>query len=390
MMNIGYFITKYPYDRQIEQYPFGGASVAARGLASHMAKRGHEITVFTTSVNAKNTNEIDKDIRIYRYGTNVKLLTSNISWGMFRNPLRHDLDIAHTHFDIPPGPLSGLLYAKKKKVPLIITYHGDWIGEYGGAIRRIGVSFHNRYVVDKILSYADGIISPSYYYINESKFLKKYKEKINVIPNGINIDNFSVPYSKEECKSILGLPRDKNILLFFGYLSPYKGPDILLKAMPRVIKDIQDVLLIVSGIGSMKDELMSLSKRLNINNNVKFTGYIDESLKPIYFKAADVFCLPSVMTTESFGIVNLEAMACGVPVVASKIGGIPDVIRDGENGLLVAPSNPELLADALIHLFKNEDIRRKMGERALELVEYYSWDRIAIETEKVYSSVIGV
>jgi Glycosyltransferase len=110
----------------------------------------------------------------------------------------------------------------------------------------------------------------------------------------------------------------------------------------------------------------------------------------LYYKAADVFCLPSTMSTESFGIVNLEAMACGVPIVASKIGGIPDVVKDGENGLLVPPWDSEALADVIIYLLENEDIREKMGNIGREKVEGYSWARIAEETEKVYKEVLEV
>ncbi|MBT9151423.1 MAG: D-inositol 3-phosphate glycosyltransferase [candidate division WS2 bacterium] len=110
-------------------------------------------------------------------------------------------------------------------------------------------------------------------------------------------------------------------------------------------------------------------------------------MKPFYYNAADVFCLPST-STESFGIVNLEAMTCGVPIVASKIGGVPDVVKDGENGLLVQPKDYEALADAIIYLLENEDERERMGKNGREKVESYSWERIAEETEKVYSSLM--
>ncbi|GAI52706.1 unnamed protein product, partial [marine sediment metagenome] len=122
-------------------------------------------------------------------------------------------------------------------------------------------------------------------------------------------------------------------MLFFGYLSPYKSPDILLKAFPKILKEMPNTLLVFAGSGVMKEDLERLSVKLGVGNNVKFSGFVGKEQRPLYYKAADVFCLPSTMSTESFGIVNLEAMACGVPIVASKIGGIPDIVKDGENGL---------------------------------------------------------
>ena len=115
---------------------------------------------------------------------------------------------------------------------------------------------------------------------------------------------------------------DNNIILFVGNLTPYKGPDVLVKAMQIIVKEVPDTELIFVGSGMMRDELEMLSKRLDVEKYVKFAGFVEESLKPLYYKAADVFVLPSTMSTESFGIVNLEAMKCGIPIVASKIGGM--------------------------------------------------------------------
>jgi len=126
---------------------------------------------------------------------------------------------------------------------------------------------------------------------------------------------------------------------------------------------------------------------LKISERVKFTGFVHKSEKVLYYKSADVLVLPSLY--EVFGIVNLEAMACNVPIVASKIGGIPDVVKDGENGLLVPPRDSEALADAIIYLLKNKDIRERMGENGRKLVEEkYTWKKVAEETDKLYLSLM--
>jgi glycosyltransferase involved in cell wall biosynthesis len=209
-----------------------------------------------------------------------------------------------------------------------------------------------------------------------------------MIANGINLEEFKIPYSKEECRKILGLPIDKNIILFFGYLVPYKSPDILLKAFPKILKQVSDTLLIFAGNGVMEEELKRLSIELNIDKYIIFAGYVGKEHRPLYYKASDIFCLPSTMRTECHPIAILEAMACSIPIVASKIGGIPDIVKDGENGLLVPPKDENALADVIIYLLENKDIRERMGRGGREKVERYSWEKIAKETEKIYEELI--
>ena len=393
-MKIGYFISHFPYKNRLndtnyfKQYHHGGAEIAAYCLAVNIAQGGHEIDVFTTSINSNDSFEKKGDLNIHRYGTSFKIEQGNLSFKLFQKPLDLELDIVHAHFSTPPAELAALKYAKRKRVPFILTYHGDGQGGFGGVVRRITMSFYNKYLLDKVLFSSNVIISPSEYYINESQFLEKYRDKIVVIPNGINIEDFDLPYSKEECREKLDLPIDSRIILFVGTLSPHKGPDVLLKAMPKIIKNIPNTKLVFVGSGRMKEELEALSRRLGLGKYVKFAGFVEESLKTFYYNSADVFCLPSVMKHEIFGIVNLEAMACSVPIVASKIGGVPDVVKNGENGVLVPPKDEEALAEAIIYLLENEEVRRRMGRNGRKKVEDYSWERIAEETEKVYEGLI--
>ncbi len=393
-MKIGYYIAQVPYKNHIEddnagRYSCGGAELSAYYLALNMAQRGHEVNVFASSINSKESFEMYENINVYRYGTIFRIETANISPGIFQKPQKHQLDIIHAHFSLPPASLAGLWHAKQKNIPYMLTYHGDPQANYGSFSRRMSISLYSVFLHNKLLSCAKVIVSPSEYYIDESRFLGKYRDKIAVIPNGINVKDFDTQCSKEECKEKLGLPLDKKILLFFGYLSPYKGPDILVRAMPKILKNVPDTELVFVGKGVMRDELEMLSKRLGAEKNVKFAGFVKGSSKPFYYKAADVFVLPSIMSTESFGIVNLEAMACGVPIVASKIGGIPDVVKDGENGLLVPPKDSDRLASAIIYLLENEDIMKKMGDNGKDKVKDYSWKRVAEETEKIYKEILA-
>lgn len=393
-MNIGHFLTHFPYinllndANYVKRYTHGGIGIVAHYLSIEMVKRRHGVNIFTTSINSKDSFERLNGVNIYRYGTNFKIGNGNISFNLLLKPPRHKVDIVHAHSPSPPSDMAALRYVSKWKVPFVLTYHGDGQENIGNFIRNTSVSFYNRYVLDKFMSRADVIISPSKHYIDESRFLGKYRDKTVVIPNGINIDDFDVLYSRERCREKLGLPIDSKIILFVGTLIQHKGHGVLLKAVPKILKNIPNAKLVFVGDGGMKEELERICKRLNVEKHVKFAGFVgDISKKPLYYRAADVFVLPST-GPELFGIVNLEAMACGIPIVASKIGGIPDIVKDGENGLLVPPRNSKVLADAIIYLLENEDIREKMGKNGREKVEDYSWEMIAEETEKVYLSLM--
>jgi len=394
-MNIGYFVGHFPYkdfgniDEYTKRYHHDGGINVAYNLALNMAKRGHEINVFTTSIDFRDSIERYDNITIYRYGTNFRIASGNFSFNLFLKPIRHKVDILHTHVGNPIADLAGYAYVKRNKnMPFIITYHGDGQKDIGSFIRNTSVFFYNKYLLDKVLSRADIIISPSEYYIDESRFLGKYRDKIVVIPNGINIWDFGIPHSKEECREKLGLSIDKNVILFVGNLTPYKGPDVLVEAMPIIINKIPNTDLVFVGSGRMRTELEELSKKLGVKKCVKFAGFVEEGLKPLYYKAADVFCLPSTLNTEVFPMVLLEASASGLPMVVSDLNTFKCIIEDGYNGLFTKRGNKNSLADAIIYLLENEEVRKEMGRNARKKVKNYSWERIAEMTEEVYKSLI--
>jgi len=388
-MKISYFITHFPYKDRFDdadyfaRYKRGGAEFAAHHLALEMAKK-NEVNVFTTSINSKNSFEKYGGVNVNRYGTKFRIDAGNISLGLFTKPLSHDADVIHAHFSTPPSEIAGARCAEKKNVPFVLTYHGDWQESFGGFIRRTALSVYNRYLLDKLLSRADVIISPSEYYIDESRFLGKYRDKIAVIPNGIEIEDFDIPLSKEECKVKLGLPPNKNMILFVGNLTPYKGPDVLVKAMPMIVDEVPDAELMFVGGGRMRVDLEKLSKKLGVEKYVKFAGFVEERLKPLYYRAADVFCLPSTLNTEVFPIVLLEASASGLPMAVSNLDTFKCIIDEGYNGLFTKRGDEKDLADAIVYLLENEDVRANMGKNVRKRVEEYSWGRIANMTEKVY------
>lgn len=391
-MRIGYFCAKFPYFEELENnedYFCGGSIIAAKELIQEMVKKDVETFVFTTSSNNSDSVEEYGKLKIFRYGTKYRIFTANISFGMRKKPLMHEVDLVHTHFDIPPSPIFGYQYAKQMKRPLILTYHGDWLDNYGTIIRKQFVKYINNQYVDKILSFADIIISPSEQYIKESRFLGRYRNKIRVIPNGIDLTKYEVIKSKEQCRNDLNLDKNWKIILYLGALTPRKGPDVLIRSM-QIIKDrFPDARLLIGGTGGMWKALSHLVEKYGLKSNVNFLGYIDEEFKPLYYKAADVFCLPSTISTEVFPLTLLEASAANLPLVVSDLETFQCFIEDGFNGLIVKRGDQNDLAEKICYLFADDEASKRMGKNAKDKVMHYSWEKIADQTYSLYEELLS-
>ena len=204
------------------------------------------------------------------------------------------------------------------------------------------------------------------------------KANIFVIPNGID------PNIVQEVAP-LSLDRD-NVILFVGNLVKLKGVANLIHAVSLIKTEIPDVCLLVAGSGPQENELKDLVNTLLLQDNVKFLGFITGETKYSYFKSADVLAV--LIVVESLPIVILEGMACGKPVVASNVGGIPYLIHDAENGYLVTPGAVEELAEKICSLLRDRPLREQMGRKNLERVRELTWDKIADMTCASYEHVM--
>ena len=371
----------------IENYIRGGVGEVVYNLSLKLAQLGHEIYVFTTSADSKDHIENYKNITIFRYGRRFKIADTDISVSLLNGALKHDLDVVHLHLGSPPATLAALRYIKKRKKPFVVTHHLDPEWNYGSIIRRVLVFIYAKYYVKKALSRSDVVIALSENFLNMSKFLSDYRTKIEIIPNGINLKDFDTTYTKIEARERLGVSPDDRIILFVGALTERKGPQVLLRAMPIILGDAPDSRAIV--VGSSTDYLKSLEKLahdLGIESNIEFTGFVDDATKVMYYKSADVFVLPSF--SEAFPIVILEASVCGLPLVVSNLEAFRTIVEDGHNGIFTKTGDENDLAEKIIYLLKNEDVRNRMGESAREKVGDYSWDGVAEETEKVYRRLV--
>lgn len=178
-------------------------------------------------------------------------------------------------------------------------------------------------------------------------------------------------------------------LMFCGHMSGthhVKGVDVLLEAMPIILGAHQATLHII-GTGDRINQYEAMCEGLGIEEHVRFLGFIEHSKLPPYFSSADLFVLPS--RREGFGLVLAEAMACGVPVVSTRVGGIPEVVEDGVTGLLVPPNDPAAIAEAIIELLDDPERMRDMGVRGRERVsEHFTWDKVAQRVVGFYQEIL--
>ena len=214
-------------------------------------------------------------------------------------------------------------------------------------------------------------------------------EKVKVIPCGVDTDLFR-PMDKGKARSELGLPNSSQILLFAGRIQPFKGIDILLRAVARLLDNRELHLFIIGGDSESDGEvtrLRTLSAELGIDGKVTFCGAMEHGEMPLFYGAADICVVPSYH--ESFGLVALEALACGIPVVASRVGGLATIIKDGETGYLIDELSPEAFAQRLELLLGDEKLKRRMGDAAHLSVMKYEWSMVARQVLNVYEELTG-
>jgi D-inositol-3-phosphate glycosyltransferase len=211
--------------------------------------------------------------------------------------------------------------------------------------------------------------------------------RVTVVPCGVDTDVFR-PLDRAGVRRELGFSPKERIVLFVGRIEPLKGIDVLLRAVSNL--DQRFRVLVIGGDGkdvARKSELAALAAELRIADKVTFLEAVPHGELPLYYNAADICVVPSYY--ESFGLVAVEAMACGLPVIASRVGGLKDTVRDGQTGYLVPWLCPEPFAERLELLLNNDTLRRSLGLEARISAERYHWSEVAARVEDVYHELVS-
>ncbi len=280
--------------------------------------------------------------------------------------------LVHLHLPNPWGAQSYLMSGHRGK--LIVAHHADTLGRQ--QLKRIVDPF-----VRRVMKRAAAIIVTSKKYLDSSEELLNFQDKCHVVPLGIDLDAFGAD-APDETKAIHEKYGQK-LIVAVGRLVPYKGFEVLLNAMREI-----DATLLLIGTGPLREELQARIVALGIQNKAHMLGYVSDTVP--YYRASKMLVLPSVSRAESFGLVQVEAMAAGIPVVNTDIAsGVPEVSVNGETGVTVPPSDPGALARAINFLLDNEETRRRYGMAAkARACEHFSLQRMAQRTLSVYEAVL--
>jgi len=385
------------------EYPpkiVGGISPHVYGLAHGLVKQGVEVHVITCEHPGAAAEESEDGIHLYRV-TPSGPGNDFIHWIQLLN----DAMLARADTLIPE------LLAKDSKTPLLLHAH-DWLTHFAAA------SLKHKYHLPLVATIHateygrnSGIKGPTQEYINSvewhlqneawrvivcTEFMKRECEhalytpwdKMDVVPNGVEAAKFQLPEFTPEEKAAFraryAAPEEK-IIFFVGRMVREKGVQILIESLPKVRWGYHDAKLLICG-GGHRDHLVNLAAYLGMERHVYFAGFVpDEDLMKIY-SIIDIACFPSLY--EPFGIVALEAMAAGVPVVVSDAGGLPEVVENGVTGITTYAGNPNSLADGLLRLLHEPETGRRLVAAAHERVlTTFNWDTIATQTTAVYERV---
>lgn len=290
-----------------------------------------------------------------------------------RLALRGKIDFIHAHWTIPSG-LVAVIMKKLLKIPVLITAHAGDVFTNNQIIQSL-----NNYIVKN----ADLVTVNSQATEQAlSKYIKSPHD-LTIIPMGVDTNKF---------KPQKIMKKTGNKLLFVGRLAEKKGVAYLIEALPQIIKKVPKTKLLIIGEGPEEARLRNLAHKFDLGKSINFLGKIANNKLSYYYNLADVVITPSIQTkagdTEGLGVVILEAMACGTPVIASRIGGIPDIIEHDKNGWLVPPKNVSSLVGAITRLLGDQKLGNRLRVNARNRIRrFFDWRVVAGEFRKIYEQI---
>ena len=364
----------------------GGGGSCCKDIAERLVSMGHTVDVFTAGYkDFKKYEEVKKGLRIFKIKSNRKSehevgffgLVSFILRGMFKIGSfvkRGGYDVIHYHFSVPTGLLT---FFHTKKIPYIVTLHGiDVPGFHEGEFPLFQklTKLFNKLIIKraaKVVAVSNNLRQKA-----ASSFQGK---EIEVIYHGVDKTRFRDDYPRNTSKKVR--------FICVSRLVSFKKIDVLLKSFALLKQGNDfDAELTVIGTGYLFDELKSFAASLGIDEYVTFTGFIDNNKIPPILAMHDIFVLPSVH--DSFGIVFIEAMACGLACIGANSAGVPEVITDKGNGLLAKPNDEESLYECMKRLAIDKELVRKMAVEGVRLVrEKYTWDIIVKKYEELFIEI---
>jgi len=384
-------------------FNIGGGGVVVKNLAQNLTRLGCDVTVVSGYYPVRSFfDKVKKTCSDFRVvwlpllptpSSSFQLKTvmpPNIfSFAYLIKMLRGDYDIIHFHgfghLLLDVANLCCLILRKK----FILTVHGFPRSPFeSGRFLRLLYRFYLSSLGRILFKRAVRVIYISRSLVSEALSLGLYVRDFTIIPNGINVEEFNVNFVSDDIKRKWGVSNDDFVLVAVGVLHARKGFQYLIKALSLVRKFYPRVKLFIIGADlGYGRTLRDLIRKLDLDDRVVLTGFLDSDSKKELMHIADIFVIPSVV--EPFGLVGLEAMACGKPIIATKVGGLKEFLEDGKTALFVKPKDVKGLAEAIIRLIENEDLREFLSKNARQEVRRYDWSVISKRYFDLYSALMN-
>jgi len=370
----------------------GGIENYVYNLSTNLSNKEHKITILTVNTeNVQKEEIISEKVSVYRCSLNFRYHKGLISIEFIKRILSaNDYDIYHVHIPFPLGLEIAVVASKIHKIPLVVTHHGEYTK--GNVFFSLISSIYSKICRNISLKYVDWILFLTSSYSVSLRLNKKIRKKIKIIKTGVDIQRFSAINDGAILRKKYGFTANDKIVLFVGSLSiynRYKGVDYLIRALHEIRSVNNSVKLLIVGEGKLVSELKELAKELKLEKEVIFATSVSDEELPYCYAMCDVFALPSISGPESFGIVLLEAMASGKPVIASGLPGVNDVVKDGITGYLVEPKNVKQLSQRILKIIKDVKLGKKFGRNSQRvIIEEYQWANIVEEFEELYNNAM--
>ncbi|MFN8523065.1 MAG: glycosyltransferase [Chloroflexota bacterium] len=385
----------------------GGLNVYVRELSRELSELGVGADIFTRRQDptvpaivelAANARVIHVDGGPPRHFDKYAVLdyTSEIACNVqrYRNFLGARYDLIHAHYWL--SARLGLLFKEHWRVPMATMFHT--LGEMKNRVALSSAESEQQVRVEierRAMLGSDVVIASTE--VDRAQMVNTYRadpRNITVVPGGVDLSLFR-PGDQEDARRELGLPGGP-LLLFAGRIQRLKGIDVLIRAAAILRSDLPGLNVVVvgggagTGDGESEDQrelrrLRAIAAEESVEDIVRFVGGAEQAKLRTYYRAADLTVMPS--TYESFGLVAVESMACGTPVVATRVGGLSTIVRDGENGFLVPWRDPRLFADRIRLALKERGTLERLRSGARQTGQHYSWAAVADRTRRVYQSL---
>lgn len=386
-----------------EYFPISGGTGAYVYYLSHnLQKLGHNVHVIARD--QQDSKKKINGIQVHYVRGVGNVLTRY--WRFARSASKqikelnkqNGFDIIHSNLPLVPS----FAIPKDTAKVIVCAVHSTWKGEAlitkqdnpkelnPNEKSMLRFNFMLRSYEKKLMERSDALIAVSKYTVNElTKLYGINKNKIHVIYNGVDVERFKPRAKRIELRSEFGLDPNKKVVLFVGRLYHRKGLETLLKAVPPVLKEFTNVKFVISGTGfkQKKESLRNLAKELDVEDHVRFLGYVPDDKLPFLYSASDIFVLPAIY--ENFPFAILEAQATGLPVISTNVGGIPEFLVDNENGFVIEPRNPTQLTQKVLTLLQDSKLAKKMGDCGRKLIEeQFDWRLITRQVIDLYHKLL--